>query len=753
MPWKTIHNEKYLKSFSKYKGIFITHEELLIILNNINKQYKLPKFNYNFEEKIENEAFKKPQENENILNSKDGYKKFNFKTNSNIISNIDNNFKDYYEKYYFIYDFSINFFNTINQLILKIYFLYKNIDNKQLKRNEKYKSYIDFIKNKSSEKEQIEQCKEFIPKLYLVCYYYHCYPYYYPFKLNKKIVNEIIKVSKSEYKKKQKELFFSLGNLINECYEKIINNECIINENITNTFHKLLIQLDIACSDDDDEITNFYQELESFSFFDLIIENFFMLLIERDGYKINMSYVISSLDRRYINIVYYKDIYKYNNNLKLLPEDEFKITKWSEEMKIKKILVVYDNEDFLELVKSIDLTEYYEIEYLYKKDLDKFLIKRETNKIGLRIMKYYVITDINIADELYNTFTFYKNSFGITLIFLIYFYSNSLTSKTLGMKLNPILVNTKESIYNYFNDIKNKFKYYQVLVKNTLKSSQQIIEKDEILFKPINIQTEEKDNGWDFSENLNPSIFEQNFIIRNNNLIMDAINVKIYNLYEEKNLLDIFFTYYSTYFFISCPEEFNNNIQNVKKIIYAWTCQKIEKEQSFYYLMNEELRSGKLNRIKKYISFIYNIKLCISNHVLSTYNDVTYRGTKLDINFIKNIKKGKIIYNPCFWACSKEKEIAKSFIFSSKDRRNVLLIVKGNSDNNIDIDKEKLSFYDEKEILIFPFSSFILTDEPKLVKDKEHNYDYYEIYLEYIKENMMDDKVVNIKKKSLIYLK
>ena len=42
-------------------------------------------------------------------------------------------------------------------------------------------------------------------------------------------------------------------------------------------------------------------------------------------------------------------------------------------------------------------------------------------------MKYYVITDIKIADELCDTFTFYKYSFGITLIFLIYFYSNSLT--------------------------------------------------------------------------------------------------------------------------------------------------------------------------------------------------------------------------------------------------------------------------------------------------------------------------------------
>ena len=363
-------------------------------------------------------------------------------------------------------------------------------------------------------------------------------------------------------------------------------------------------------------------------------------------------------------------------------------------------------------------------------------------------MKYYIITDINIADELDNTFNFYRFSYGLTFIFIIYYYSNSLISKIIRSNLNSICVNTKEALYEYFDDIKNKFKYYSACLIDIVNYSKEKLEKDKILFNPINNITDEKDNGWDFRENLDSSIFEQNFIIRNNNSILDTHAYEIYNIYKEKDLLDLFFSFYSTYFFSSCPEEYNTISQNVKRMIYIWTCQKEEKENSFYYLMNEDLRSGKLNRIKKYLSFFYNIKLCIFYHLICTYNDEVYRGTKLDVNFIKNLKKGKIIFNPCFWACSKEKKFAKDYIITSTDGRNVLLIVKGNNNNNIDIDKEELSFYPtEKEILIIPFCSFILKENPKLVKDKDYNYDYYEIYLEYIEEKMIEDKIINIRVK------
>ena len=763
---KHIHKETYLKSFNKYKGVFINHQKLLILLKNINEKYKLPKFNYDFEEKQLNQTVKKPKEKENIITnenmdlydisndfysnensflSKDFYKKYYFKTNSNIKSKINNDLRNYYENNYFFLDYSINYFNTINQLILKTYFYFKNIDFKKLKKNQKYKFYLDFInsKNSISEEKQIELCKEFIPKLYLVCYYYHSYPYYHPFKMDKKEVIKYLKRPKLDYKNKEKELFLKIGNLINDCYKKIINNECIINEKLTNDFHKLLFKLDIA--DSDNENTDFYQELEFNIDFDLDIENFFLFLDQKSQKIIDISNYIA-LDQRFISLGIYQGIYSYNKK-KFLLNDEDRITKWSEGMKIKKILVIYDNEDFLNLIKSINITGF-EIEYLYKEDLDDFIIKRETIKYGLRIMKYYVITDINIADELYNTFKFYKSSYGLTFIFIIYYYSNSLISKTIGFKLNSICVNTKETIYEYFDDIKNKCKYYSAFALDLIGTRQEQLEKDKILFNPINNQTNEKDNGWDFRENIDSSIFEQNFIIRNSNCILDTTFYEIYNIYKEKELLDLFFCFYSTYFLKSCPEENNTIEQEVKKMIYVWTCQKEEKEKSFYYLMNEDLRSGKLNRIKRYISFFYKIKLCISNHLILTYNDEAYRGTKLNANFIKNLKKGKIICNPCFWACSKEKKFAKDYIITSTDGRNVLLIVKGNNNNNIDIDKEELSFYpQEKEILIIPFCSFILTEDPKLVKDVQYNYDYYEIYLEYIEEKIIKDKIINIKVK------
>jgi len=71
-------------------------------------------------------------------------------------------------------------------------------------------------------------------------------------------------------------------------------------------------------------------------------------------------------------------------------------------------------------------------------------------------------------------------------------------------------------------------------------------------------------------------------------------------------------------------------------------------------------------------------------------------------------------------------------------KRNVLLIVNGIINNNIDIDKEKLSDYpEEREVLILPFNSFEVKNI-QLVKDK---CEYYIINLEYIKERYENDKI------------
>jgi len=109
--------------------------------------------------------------------------------------------------------------------------------------------------------------------------------------------------------------------------------------------------------------------------------------------------------------------------------------------------------------------------------------------------------------------------------------------------------------------------------------------------------------------------------------------------------------------------------------------------------------------------------------------------------FYKKIKKGTKIFSPCFWSCSKEKQKALNFIKIHK--RNVLLIVNGIKNNNIDIDIdiEKIShFPDEKEVLVIPFCTF----EIKNIKLIFDTFSYYVINLEYIDEKYEKDKLRNI---------
>ena len=155
--------------------------------------------------------------------------------------------------------------------------------------------------------------------------------------------------------------------------------------------------------------------------------------------------------------------------------------------------------------------------------------------------------------------------------------------------------------------------------------------------------------------------------------------------------------------------------------------------------MNNELRSGDFKKIKKYSTLIYIIKDTISIGLLSSYKQEVYRGSWLREDFIKKLKKGTKIFSPCFWSCSKEKKKALDFLIYYK--RNVLLIVNGIKNNNIDIDIEKIShFPDEKEVLVIPFCTF----EIKNIKLIFDSFPYYVINLEYIDEKYENDKIMNM---------
>ena len=103
---------------------------------------------------------------------------------------------------------------------------------------------------------------------------------------------------------------------------------------------------------------------------------------------------------------------------------------------------------------------------------------------------------------------------------------------------------------------------------------------------------------------------------------------------------------------------------------------------------------------------------------IKSYKGKLFRGTKMENQYVEEkIKKGNILTNISFWSASKERRIAEKFLRG----KNILFIIETEK-NNIDIDNEQISKFDEKEVLFIPFSKF-------LVKNKKTiNFQGNEIY-------------------------
>ena len=729
-----IHKE-YFQHFPKYKGLFTNHDELIKKLKYINKEYSIPSFNYSLE-------------NEYI------YEKYKFSLGSNIKSSIRNNLRNLYEKNYIMFDLITINFNTPNQLLFKAYLYYKDVKNgkKNLDFNEdELKFIINFIKIEDDIplEEKLNLYKEFIPKLYLVCYYYLSYYYSNPFKMP---INEVKKNINETNENDIIKLYISLGNIISDCYTKIIEGESILTKQIINDFHNILIKILII----EEEKINLFKYIECLSDFDFCLQLIFDILHEKGNSKIAKEIIVQMMNtsRRLGLLPYFYDIDEYNKTkiIKNSELNEKQINQFNEGTKINNILVIYESEDFMNSIKSLDLP-YKEknIEYIKKNELDNyFLEKNEMKETSFRIMKYYIITNIQIANELYNTFNFYIYNYGYSLVFVLLCQQNSLISKYLflsGLKLSCICLYSFESIKEYFNDIKNVYKNIFALNLNELKDSIKEANKykNNQIFIPMKA-TEEADNGFDIIKDINPCFFISNFLIRSSNLcsLMSFI-IGMYELYKEKDGLDIYFDKYSKYLGVtSCFEEQISNNPFVKQVIYAYTREE-EKNRagevlSFYCLINNDLRTGEFKKIGKYMPLLYIIKECIFSNTISTYNKTIYRGTGLKFDFIKRLKVGTRIFSPCFWSCSKNKDVALNFL-KNYENKNAILILERNKDNNIDIDIEKLSFYpEEKEVLVIPFCSFEIK-KIKLVFDTK---EYYEITLEYILEKLENDKISNL---------
>ena len=161
-----------------------------------------------------------------------------------------------------------------------------------------------------------------------------------------------------------------------------------------------------------------------------------------------------------------------------------------------------------------------------------------------------------------------------------------------------------------------------------------------------------------------------------------------------------------------------------------------------YKEMNKNLRKGNVEEYKNFIKVMYEgLKLnCLS----SSFNETLYRGTSIKKSEIEIIKKylnkkiedlpGAIVYSKTFLSFTENVNNAKSFLgflghTSNNEISPVLYILE--KDNNIDeslltnVDCEKISPFQEKEILFLPFSCFE-------IKDIRENLGGYEINLLYL---------------------
>ena len=175
--------------------------------------------------------------------------------------------------------------------------------------------------------------------------------------------------------------------------------------------------------------------------------------------------------------------------------------------------------------------------------------------------------------------------------------------------------------------------------------------------------------------------------------------------------------------------------------LYAYTLEEKDGE-SFYALINRDLRSGISAKISRYLPMINITYELLKKKHLKSYDGDVYRATRFDQKLIDEIKPGKKMLNASLWSSSKKLNVAKQFLF--RYAKNILLHTIVKEGSNIDIHLEKISQYpSEEEILILPFCFFEIKS---FVEVKENNLEYYILELIFCEEENEINKIDNVER-------
>ena len=587
--------------------------------------------------------------------------------------------------------------------------------------------------------------------LTLISLYFSKFPYLYGY-LNYQEIENLLRENTeiSDLRKNYDELHSHLGFLFNKLN---INKESILEETIHLKFiHSFLIKF-IKYNN---KIRSLFEYNEYFKFptmikylmdLDFCLKLFFCNMydyLENDDYKMRCRSAVAEVDKRimvfqiYCNMNYYKSL-----ALKSISEED--LNTLTETLRIYDFIVI-GNQKFFNIIQTIENSiKHKRIPYLTISQVRDYLKSKQDSKY--RNFNYFIIIDENDVKNIYKELYTIKNDFSLIISLIVYIKDK----KTLINK-RPFLIKTHLPIYyafstneiiNYINsqDNINCGYYFSNHSKDIINLIKNLTKNIDIKIPEFEIDDTNKidsNDGWEIVDLVPEEMFKKTIInSMGDTFVGEKIGFNVHKLFKENKIESLFYEYYCKYFFPGIFPELISNSLNIiiKHFCYAYTLH--EDKNSFYFLMNRDLRQGNYIKVDKYLEIISLTNEALKLHYIKSYEGQVFRGSVLNIKFIKEkIIVGKSITNLAFFSASKERKEAAKFLASPE--KNVLFIIKTKT-NNIDIDAEHISkFENEKEVLFLPYSKFLVT---KIEQKRFINKDIYEIEIEGLDNEHQRDNI------------
>ena len=683
-------HEKWAKNYKKIGCLTSNPEILCQKFIELNKNYLIPNFKYNDDEK-----------NDILLNLK-MYSDNKFALNSvkreiKLLIESTNSKKKRY----------------INFCIKTLHYLngdkYEN-DFKESPKDENSPFYLYAKLFKTNDKYYFQQMIKNIKNLTLLSLYFTQYQNLFNL-LTYNEVKDLLKpkITINHYQKRENKMFFIAEKLV----QKLLKNESILQEKKElkeiQIYSLLFVNYRLIESNKNMiKLFNFYQIINFFRDFDFCLKLLLLNIYSNFNNKNHnfIDEIYSSLIASEIRYLIYGSYLCQvtDNNIENLTEEQQ--NKLNDSLTIKDYLIVGDDK-FQEKIKIIEKNiKAKSLKYLCIEQIFNYIKeKNEKDKNLILTYFYYLIIKFEEFKKNLDKILILSAEFGITFVVFLFIENenNYITfhKNIINDKISIILVYSPEDIIKYLSEKLNYiFSSNESEILNDLHGK---IPK--ISFEQN--EEEKYQNGcFELAETFDINLIKKKYIINYlDEFDYTEICDNIYNIYKDHNALDLFYEQNSIYFGfeLNC-EIFYLDICFIKRILYMYCREEIESNKSFYRMINDDLRTRNPSKIYRVINLLALINKLIEEEELASFKGKVFRATKLDEKLIDKLVPGTVMVNTTFWSTSKDFNIADTFMYDDK-WRNSFIICETNK-NNIDIDFEKLNSFEEKEVLFLPFTEF-----------------------------------------------